>query len=136
MLFRSGYYSSTNIVYPDGTTNAFNAALAQSADIDSSGSGIPNNQNPTPFFIGSEVKFGLTLTNTAPPAARLTWNSIPGATNYVYYKTNLLSTNWMVLTNFVSPTVVPPVGGWPITNVLSDSLMNQNRFYQLRLNTP
>jgi hypothetical protein len=132
----AGYYSSTNLVYPDGTTNAFNAALAQSSDIDSSGTGLPNNQNSTPFFIPSQVKFALTFTNTAPPAARLTWDSIPGATNRVYYKTNLLSTNWMVLTNFVSPTTVPPVGGWPITNILTDPLTSQTRFYQLFLNTP
>jgi hypothetical protein len=132
----AGYYSSTNIVYPDGTTNAFNAALAQSSVIDSSGSGIVNSQNPTPFFISSQVNFALSLTNAAQPAAQLTWNSIPGATNFVYYKTNLLSTSWILLTNFSSPTAVPPVGGWPITNVLSDPLMNQTRFYQLRLNTP
>src|ERR1039458_1617180 len=33
----AGHFSSTNIVYPDGTTNTFNAALAQSSDIDSDG---------------------------------------------------------------------------------------------------
>ncbi len=32
--YNYGYFSSTNIVYPDGTTNRVNAALAQSPDLD------------------------------------------------------------------------------------------------------
>lgn len=132
----AGYFSSTNILYPDGNTYTFNAALAQSHFISSNGSGTPNANNPTPFFVASEINFGLTLTNTVPPKASLTWNSIPSSTNYVYYKTNLMSTNWILLTNFVSPSAVPPVGGWPIVNVLSDPLTNQARFYQLREDVP
>jgi hypothetical protein len=96
----AGYFSSTNIVYPDGTTNTFNAALAQSPDIDSDGDGIPNGSDPTPFFVSSQVNFMLTLTNRPPPSVRLQWTTIPLATNYIYYRTNLLATNWLPLTTF------------------------------------
>jgi hypothetical protein len=96
----AGYFSSTNIVYPDGTTNTFNAALAQSPYIDSDGDGIVNASDPTPFFVSSQVNFTLTLTNRPPPSVRLQWTTIPLATNYIYYRTNLLSTNWLPLTTF------------------------------------
>jgi hypothetical protein len=45
----AGYFSSTNIVFPDGTSYPFNAALAQSSDIDSDGDGFVNGSDPTPF---------------------------------------------------------------------------------------
>jgi len=96
----AGYFSSTNIVYPDGTTNTFNAALAQSQDIDSNGNGIPNGSDPTPFFVSSQVNFTLTLTNRPPWSVRLQWATIPLATNYICYQTNLLSPTWLPLTNF------------------------------------
>ncbi len=97
----AGHFSSTNIVYPNGTTNGpFNAALAQSTTIDSNGNGIPNGSDPTPFFVSSQVNFTLTLTNRPPLSVRLQWATIPLATNYIYYKTNLLSTNWLPLTTF------------------------------------
>lgn len=123
----AGYFSSTNIVYTNivGSvtntyTNTVNAALAQSTDIDSDGDGTPNGQDSTPFFVPGEVNFKLTVTNKPPLTALISWQSIPASTNYVYYKTNLLSAGWQVLTNFVSPAAVPPVGGWPITNIISD----------------
>ncbi len=129
----AGYFSSTTIVYPDGTTNTFNAALRQSSDIDSDGDGIVNKNDPTPFFVPSEVKFKLTLTNRPPPTVLLKWNSIPGATNTVYYRTNLALGGWLVLTNKISPSLVPPAGGWPITNTVSDPMTNSARFYRLQL---
>lgn len=132
----AGYFSSTNILYPDGNYYTFNSALAKSTRIDSDGNGVVNGSESLPFFVGSEVKFGLTITNSATPKARLTWNSIPGTSNYVAYTTNLASPNWTALTNYVSPSTVPPVGGWPITNVVSDPLTNQARFYQLRVVLP
>ncbi|MGO8743817.1 MAG: hypothetical protein ACLQUR_15645 [Limisphaerales bacterium] len=97
----AGYFSSTNIVYPNGTTNGpFNAALAESLDIDSNGNGSANGNDPAPFFVPSEVNFTPTLTNRPPWSVRLQWATIPLATNYVYYRTNLLSPNWLPLTNF------------------------------------
>jgi len=121
----AGYFSSTNLVYPDGTTNTFNAALAGSTTIDSDGDGIPNASDPTPFLVGSELQLNLTLTNALPGRLTLTWNASPGSTNYVFYKTNLLSANWLVLTNFISPGG----GGQSVP----DMVTNQARFYQVRV---
>ena len=96
----AGEFSSTNLVYPDGTTNTVNAALAQSTTIDSDGDGIVNGSDPTPFFVPSEVNFTLTTTNLPPFSAKLQWTTIPNATNFIYYTTNLLATNWLAFTNF------------------------------------
>jgi hypothetical protein len=101
----AGYLSSTNVLYTnlDGsiTTNAVNAALAQSSTIDSDSDGLPNNVDPTPFFVPVEIKFNLTLAaNLSQNMARLQWTTIPNATNAIWYTTNLLSTNWLALTNF------------------------------------
>jgi hypothetical protein len=114
----AGYFSSTNIVYPDGTTNTVNAALAQSTSIDSDQDGIVNADDPTPFFVASEVKFTLTLTNlNATNYAQLSWQSIPSSTNSVYYITNLATPNWQVLTNFVTTG-----SSSPTTNTILDRL--------------
>jgi hypothetical protein len=97
----AGHFSSTNIVYPDGTTNGpFNAALASSKDIDSDGDGIVNASDPTPFYVQSEVNFTQTMVNRPPLSVLLQWTTIPLATNYIYYRTNLLSPTWLPLTNF------------------------------------
>jgi hypothetical protein len=90
----AGHFSSTNIVYPDGTTNGpFNIALAQSTDIDSNGNGIVNANDPAPFFLPTNVNF-------MAIGPRLQWTTIPLATNYIFYATNLPATNWMPFTNF------------------------------------
>lgn len=100
----AGYYSSTNLVYTnlDGTTytNTVNTALAQSSQIDSDGDGIPNSVDPTPFFMPSEVNFTVSVTNLPPLSAKVQWTTIPNATNFIYYKTSLLATNWLAFTNF------------------------------------
>jgi hypothetical protein len=127
----AGHFSSVNLIYPDGTTNTVNAGLAGSSTIDSNGNGVPNGSDPAPFFTSSQVGLSIATTN-APAAAMIRWNSIPGSTNYVYYKTNLASTVWLTLTNFVSPATVPPAGGWPITNTVFDAVnASQARFYNV-----
>ncbi len=125
----AGYYSATNILYPDGNYYTFNMALAQSPDIDSDGDGIVNGQDSTPFFVPDEVQFALSVTNTTPEAARLTWTSIPGWTNYVYYSTNLAlpGGGWLLLTNPVSTSA---------KNVLLDPVTGQTRFYQIHVGQP
>ncbi|HEX3857365.1 MAG TPA: hypothetical protein VHY30_08725 [Verrucomicrobiae bacterium] len=129
----NGYFSSTNLVF-GGTTNAVNAALAQSTIIDSDGDGIPNASDSSPIFVSGEVNFILTLTNVPPLKAQLQWATIPGATNYVFYNTNLVSANWLLLTNFTSAGTVPPVGGWPITAIVTDPVNPvQPRYYRVRV---
>lgn len=124
-----GYFSYTNLVYPDGTTNAVNAALAQSFNYDSDKDGILNGADTTPFFVPSQINLTATLTNLPPKKVRLSWWSIPAATNTIWYKTNLLSPNWAMLTNFVTP---PPSVG-PATNLITlDSIAtNSMRFYRV-----
>lgn len=143
-----GYFSVTNIVYPDGSTNAANAALAQSSDIDSDGDGIPNGSDPTPFFVQSQLNFDISLTNLPPKAVQLQWMTVANATNYIYYKTNLLSPNWLPFTAFGNyyfnngqaltnaahtncfPSPQPYFG--PATNVwLFDNVTNVQRYYRV-----
>lgn len=132
----AGYFSSTNMVYPNGSTNTFNIGLVTSPYIDSNGNGIPNAFDSQPLFVSSQVDFKFALTNVPPEMAKLTWNSIPGATNFIYYApdlTNMDTADWNVITNFVSPSAVPPVGGWPITNtlVLPLNLTNPHGYYRV-----
>ena len=96
----AGYYSSTNLVYPPGVTNTVNAALAISDTIDSDGDGIPNVADPTPFFVQAQLNFTIAKTNSPANSVRLQWQTIPNATNYVFYKTNLASPTWLPFTNF------------------------------------
>ena len=129
----SGFFSSTNLVF-GGATNAVNAALAQSTTIDSDGDGILNANDSSPVFMASEESFTLTLTNVPPLAVQLQWVTIPGATNYVLYTTNLVPANWLLLTNFTSATNVPPVGGWPIMESITDPVNPaQPKFYRVHV---
>ena len=102
----AGYNSSTNIVYTnmDGTltTNSFNTALAQSTIIDSDGDGYPNAIDPTPFFVPAEINLMATVTNVPPKMVKVEWTTIPNATNFIYYTTNVMATNWLAFTNFQS----------------------------------
>jgi hypothetical protein len=96
-----GHFSSTNIIYPDGSTNTVNAALAQSLD-DSDGDGINNASDTTPFFLPDELNFTETLTNVPPLSVKVQWATIPNGTNYIYYRTNLVAGGWLPFTNFNS----------------------------------
>ena len=111
-------------------TEEMRLALAQSQSLDSDRDGTPNYLDSTPVFVSSQIKFGLTLTNTFGKKSRLSWCTIPQATNVVLFKTNLLQPSWSVLTNFVTPP--PPIG--PATNVivLDPSVTNNAaRFYRI-----
>jgi hypothetical protein len=126
----AGRFSSTNIVYPNGTTNTVNAALAASPDTDSNGNGTPNGSDPTPFFVSSEVQLSIAVTNVPPRKVKLSWFSIPGATNFVSYRTNLVFPGWQPLTNFVTTGSTSP------TNLtLLDTIVNTvvPRFYQVEV---
>jgi hypothetical protein len=46
--YNCGFFSSTNLVYPDGSTNRVNAALAASCNIDSDTNGLVNCVDPSP----------------------------------------------------------------------------------------
>ena len=99
----AGIYSSTNITYPSGITYTFNRALVESQDIDSDGDGIVNGKDPTPINVGGADSINLTIgfTNLPTKAAVVTWQTVGGATNYLYSASNPFATNWTVVTNFV-----------------------------------
>ncbi len=125
----AGYFSSTNIVYPDGTIVTINAALAAAPHTDSDQDGTPNAFDPTPFFVASELNFTDTITNKPPLQAVLTWVSMPDATNYVYYSTNLA----MPITNLLTIITNPPAPPFaPITNTVYDPVnFSQPRYYKV-----
>jgi hypothetical protein len=134
----AGYFSSTNLINPDGTTNTVNKALAESSLIDSDGDGTPNNADPTPFFISSQINLQISVTNLPVRRARISWTTIPAATNTVWFKTNLLSPNWSVLTNFPSPQTYIPFAGadnyQAMRVVVLDGITNSARFYRIQVN--
>jgi hypothetical protein len=122
----AGAFSSTNMVYPDGTTNRLNLALVLSCDLDSNGNGIPNCLDPAPVFVPSQVGLTAAFTNAPQPAVVLSWNSIPYSTNSVFFKPSLTATNWQLLTNFV----VGPAGG---RQRIVDPVAAGGRFYRVRV---
>ena len=129
----AGTFSSTNLVYPDGTTNRLNLALVQSCDIDSNGNGIPNCQDPAPVLVSLPVvNLAAALTNLPPRAVALSWNSSPYATNSVFFSSSLSATNWQLLTNplLSNPFVLGPVGG---RQRIVDPVGAGGRFYRVRV---
>jgi hypothetical protein len=119
-----GLFSSTNFAPSAGESYRVNIGLLESP-LDSSGYGVngvpvPNAISPNPFFVGSEVNLLSSSVKPGQKTVQLTWDSIPSSTNTIFYSTNMIS--WMVVTNFISPTNVPPVGGWPITNVVNEPI--------------
>jgi hypothetical protein len=147
----AGYFSSTNLVYPGNVTNTFNAALVQDPPaLDSDGDGIINTLDPTPVFAKSQVNCHTFPTNVTTKV--IVWNSIPSATNTVFYSPNVggpftnalklvsitptvyfvTNASPLAVTNFVSPSVVPPAGGWPITNTVYDAISPAG-YYRVRV---
>jgi hypothetical protein len=131
----AGFFSSTNIVVA-GMTNAVNAALAESGDIDSNGSGSDgyptyNNSDPaTHIFVPQLLDFMVTVTNQPSRRSVLTWNTIPFATNYVSYATNLLTpaADWAVYTNF--PSISAYGSSYPVS-VFDTNITHGTRFYKV-----
>jgi hypothetical protein len=120
--YNIGFWSSTNVVYADGTTNRLNTALVTSCDIDSNGNGIPNcmDTNPIPVLTPASLALTVAITNSPARTAVLSWNTFPLSSNYLYSAPSLLlpSTNWQLVTNFLSDATI---GGrvtmtYPITN--------------------
>jgi len=133
----AGFYSGTNVVYPDGTTNRLNTALVTSCDIDSDGDGIVNCLDPDPVPVGNSPAFGaaslaLAVNLDTPNAeiAHISWNSVPYATNYLYSSTSTVMTNCQVVTNFV----LGAVGGR--VTVTDRVKTNEPRFYRARVDLP
>jgi len=103
----TGIYSSTNLVYPDGTTNTFNAALVQSCNLDSDGDGLVNCVDPTPILRPQDIALAVAFTASPSPGARVSWQGVPNSTNKLYFKSASSGSNWQLLTNFVMSSSGP-----------------------------
>ena len=123
----AGAFSSTNMIYPDGSTNVLNRALVESCSLDSNGNGIANCMDPAPVLVSSEVGFAAAFTNLPPRVVSLSWNSVPYSTNFVFYRSPVTATNWQLLTNFVFNS---PVAGR--TRII-DPLGAGARYYRVRV---
>jgi len=101
--YNTGFYSSTNVVYPDGTTNRLNIALVTSCDMDSDNDGIVNCQDLTPVPVLSPAGINLTVdyAGGASPQAVISFTTVPYTLNYLLTAPSLASTNWTVVTNFI-----------------------------------
>ena len=93
----AGIYSTTNLVYPDGSTNAFNIALVQSENLDSDNDGLVNAADPTPLVANPAL--AVAITNQPAMGAVISWRTVPNSANTVYYKSSPTAANWLELTN-------------------------------------
>jgi hypothetical protein len=129
--YNTGFYSSTNITYTDGSVHRLNTALVYSCDINSSGQPYPPTggmnatcdgtilkPDPIPVLTPSTLVLTATYTNQPVRAAVLSWNTIPLSSNYLYTSTSLFtpSASWVLVTNFLSSdaisgraTVIDPI---------------------------
>jgi hypothetical protein len=107
--WNNGPFSSTNLLYPSGTNYSFNRALVASCDIDSNGNGIPNCQDPTPIPTPDTIAVRVRLTNAPSLKALVSWDAPAFSTNYLYTRTNLTSTSWLLVTNFIQGPLMTPV---------------------------
>ncbi len=135
--YNTGYYSSTNVTYTDGSgTHRLNRALVNSCLIDSNGNGIPNclDPNPVPVLTPSTLVLTVAVTNLPPRALALSWNTIPLARNYLYCSSSLSqpSTNWQLVTNFLSDATI----GGRVTVVAPISVTNSALYFRAGVLSP
>jgi hypothetical protein len=131
--YNTGFFSSTNVIYPDGSTNRLNTALVTSCDIDSNGNGIPNCSDPAPVPILSPGGLALSVSATNQPAGAVavSWTVFPNTANFLYSATSANSTNWQLVTNFVYQ------GSLPNRATVTDLVKtNAPRFYRVRAGSP
>ena len=131
--YNTGFFSSTNVIYPDGTTNRLNTALVTSCDIDSNGNGIPNCMDPAPIplLTAAGLALSVTYTNQPNPAAVVSWTAFPYTTNSLFAATSAGSTNWQLVTNFVYQGSLP--NRVTVTDLVKT---NAPRFYRVRAGSP
>jgi len=65
----AGVFSSTNLVFPGGSTYKLNRSLVESSNLDSDGDGIVNSLDQTPVLVGSEINLTIGRTNLPPMAS-------------------------------------------------------------------
>ncbi len=128
---RAGFFSSTNVLYPNGTINRLNSALVSSCNLDSNNNGLANCVDPAPVWVASQDDLRAVLSGT-PPAVVLTWRSPGSAVNSVYAAADIASPAWELVTQFVSPSVI----GTALTNRYVPAVGTDSRFYRVRVDVP
>ena len=78
----------------------------------------------------SDLNFKVAYTNHPVKAAVISWNTAPYCTNYLYYANSSTSTNWQMVTNFVTGSY----GGR--VNVVDPIQTPGMKFYKARLAMP
>jgi len=131
--YNTGFYSSTNVVYPDGTTNRLNTALVTSCDLDSDHDGIVNCQDPSPIPILSPAGLNLTVGYAAQPSAQavIAWTTVPYSLNYLLTASSPTATNWTVVTNFIQGA-----NGGRVTVADPIPAKSGPRYYRVRVDGP
>jgi hypothetical protein len=123
----AGAFSSTQLTYADGTILSVNRAMAASPNIDSNNDGVPNNVDPTPFFVPSQINLRADR-KQGTLGTQLSWTTLGNSTNSVLYTSDLSSPEWTVLTNFV----FGPVSGK--ASVVDPAPAN-SRYYRVRVDS-
>lgn len=146
--YNTGFFSSTNVTYTDGSVHRLNRALVYSCTIDSNGQPYPPTgganatcdgtilkPNPVPVLTPASLMLtAMTVTETNPPGRSivLSWNTIPLSSNYLYTSPSLSSaTNWQLVTSFLSADIL---GGQA---TVRDSIKtNGPHYYRVRVLSP
>jgi hypothetical protein len=130
--YNTGFYSSTNLIYTDGTTNRLNTSLVTSCDIDSNGNGVPNcmDRDPVPVLSSASLALSVGVTNHPTMGALVSWNAYPNTSNTLLSATTSSSTNWQVVTNFIYSGQFPGR-----VSVIDPIRTNGLRFYRVRAMT-
>jgi hypothetical protein len=125
--YNTGFFSSTNVVYTDGSVHQLNRALVYSCDINSNGQPYPPTgganascdgsmlkPNPVPVLTPATLVLKAVYTNHPTRSVVLSWDTLPLASNYLYSSSSLLppGTNWQLVTNFLSDATI----GGRVTN--------------------
>ncbi len=119
--YNTGFFSSTNVTYTDGSVHRLNRALVYSCNIDSNGQPYPPTggvnatcdgtilkPNPVLVMTPASLAFTAAFTNLPVRSIVLSWNTIPLSSNYLYSSSSLSlpTTNWQLVTNFLSADII------------------------------
>ena len=143
--YNTGFYSSTNVTYTDGSVHRLNRALVYSCNLNSNGQPYPPTGGANATCDGTILKpdpiavppasllFAATAVTNANPSVRsivLSWNAAPLSSNALFAAPSplTLGTNWQLLTNFVSD-----FGG---RATVTDTMTNTPRYYRVQVQTP
>jgi hypothetical protein len=127
----AGTYSVT-VMNVAGSTVSTNAILTVNPSILSGGQlnfTIATTNLPVPPAPQGQMIANASSPTSSVLAAVLKWQTITNATNFVFYKTNFTMTNWLPLTNFITPAATSS----PVTVTVSEPATNKMRDYRVRV---